>query len=191
MFEENHQVFVKELLDVLGALILELRENQVELTPFLCAMIGKIAKAFKEWARNYVEQMIDAIERYPMYDMRAIAHMQNGISTFVHIIRNLWSSPYADGDAVFGTVIAEHLLVNLEKISPRPTDMWRGVAIEFSMGASGRCVRTRADEINLPQRLFSVVMLCMHIDAEQVLKALRVQSTFQFIGSQTLEAAVV
>ncbi|KAI0567664.1 Armadillo-like helical domain containing protein [Gracilaria domingensis] len=185
MFEENHQVFVEELLDVLGALIVQLGEHQVELTPFLRAMIGKMAKAFNEWAGDYVEQMMDAIEGYLMYDMPAIAHMQNGISTFVHIIRNLWSSAYDDGDAVFGTMIAEYLLLNLEKISPRPTEMLRGVAIEIAMRAGERCVRTRDDEINLPQRLFSVVMLCMYIDAEHVLKALSVQSTLQLIGSQT------
>ncbi|KAI0563664.1 Armadillo-like helical domain containing protein [Gracilaria domingensis] len=112
MFEENHQV---------------------ELTPFLRAMIGKMAKAFNECAGDHVEQMMDAIEGYLMYDMPAIAHMQNGISTFVHIIRNLWSSAYDDGDAVFGTMIAEYLLLNLEKISPRPTEMLTDVAIEIAM----------------------------------------------------------
>ncbi|KAI0558779.1 Armadillo-like helical domain containing protein [Gracilaria domingensis] len=185
MFQENHQVFVEELLDVLGALIVQLGEHQVELTPFLRAMIGKMAKAFNEWAGDHVEQMMDAIEGYLMYDMPPIAHMQNGISTFVNIIRNLWSSAYDDGDAVLGTMIAEYLLLNLEKISPRPTEMLTDVAIEIAMRAGDRCVGTRDDEINVPQRLFSVLMLCMYIDAEHVLNALGMRSTLRLIGSQT------
>ncbi|CAN8073310.1 unnamed protein product [Agarophyton chilense] len=185
MFQENHQVFIEELLDVLGALIVQLGEHEIELTPFLRSMIGKMVKAFDDWAGDYIEQMMDAIEGFLMYDMPAIAQMPHGINTFVHIARNLWSTAYEDGDAVFGSMIAEHLLLNLDKMKPRPTEVLRGVAIEIALRAGERCVRSRDDEINLPQRLVSVVMLCVYIDAEHVLKALSVQSTLQLIGSQT------
>lgn len=185
MFEENHQVFVEELLDVLGTLIVQLGEHNDGLTPFLRSMIGKMARAFHEWAGDYVEQMMDAIEGYLLFDMPAIAQMDNGINMFVQIILTLWSPKFDAGDAVFGSMIAEYLLLKLNIVKPRQFELLKSAAVQLGRGAAERSLRTKDNDINLPQRLFAVVMLCLYADAEHVMKSLGVQSVLQLIGSQT------
>lgn len=185
MFQENHQVFVEELLDVLGTLIVQLGEHNDELTPFLRSMICRMFNAFHGWAGDYIEQMMDAIEGYLLFDMQAIAQMNNGVSMFVDIVVTLWSPIFDAGDAVFGSMIAEYLLLKLNLVKPRQFELLKSAAVMLARGAAQRTLRIKDDDINLRQRLFAVVMLCLYVDPENVMKSLGVQSVLQLIGSHT------
>ena len=190
MFDESHQVFVEELLDVLGILVVQMGELNDGLSPFLLSMIPKMVHGFDAWAADYVEHMMDAIEGYIMFDLRSIVSMEGGMGAFVGFIRKLWSEKFDDSDAVYGSRIGELLILNLCKMKPVPDQLVQQVVVELARLAAERCVRTSEDESALRQRLFSVVMLCNYLDATSVLKGLGSQSVMQLVATETANLQV-
>lgn len=185
MFEESHQVFVEELLDVLGTLVLQTGELNSGLSPFLISLIPKMVNGFNVWAADYVEHMLEAIEGYLMFDIRAILALEGGIQAFMGMVLKLWSKKFDDSDALYGAKIADQIILSLCKLRPLPESLTLQIVVELARNAAGRCVSTAEDQMMLRQRLFSVVMLCLYLDATSVLTALGPQSVMQLIGSQT------
>lgn len=186
MFDESHQVFVEELLDVLGIMIAQTGEVDKRLSPFLLSLIPKMAKGFDEWAADYVEQMMDAIEGYLSFGMADIcAGSADGLYCFIGMIEKLWSDKYDDSDAMYGAKIGEWMIMNLSKIETISNSGRREIVVRVGRGAAERLVKCEEDAETLIDRLYCVVMDCCHVDAEGMLKSLGTQSLMQLIGSQT------
>lgn len=185
MFEESHQVFVEELLDVLGTLVIQTGELNGRVSPFLLSLIPKMVVGFEIWAADYVGQMMDAIEGYLTYGMRDILATDGGIAAFVAIVERLWSDKFDGSDAVYGARIAEVMILNLGKTETPNQALKEEVVVKIARGAAERCVKSDEAETVLRQGLFSVVMVCCYVDAERVLRGLGAESVMQLVASQT------
>lgn len=185
MFEESHQVFVEELLDVLGSLIMQTGEVNNGLSPFLLSLIPRMVQGFHDWAADYAEHMMEAVTGYLRFDLRSVISLDGGTNAFIAMIKRLWSDKFDDSDAIFGAKIADMLILNLNKLRPLPDDIVQQVIVELGRGAAERCVKTPEDQTALRQRLFSIVMLCNYVDAASVLKGLGPSSVMQLVASQT------
>lgn len=187
MFQESHQVFVEELLDVLGSLITQTGEHSNALSPFLISIIPKMVRGFDMWAADYVEHMMDALQGYIMFDLSAIISLDGGMGAFLSMIQRLWSDKFDDSDAQYGARIADMLILNLNKLKPLPEQLTEQAVVGLARSAAERCVRTSEDQTILRQRLFSIVMLCSFVDAGSVLRGLGPSSLMQLIASQTAD----
>lgn len=185
MFQESHQVFVEELLDVLACLVIEMGELHGRLSPFLISLVPEMVKGFHQWAADYIEPMMDALLGYLRFDLRGILDSSNGIQSYMAMIKRLWSSKFDDSDAVYGAKIAEMLILNLSKLRPLPEEIVHQVVIELARSAAGRCMTAEEDNTPLRQRLFSVVMLCCYFDASSVLRGLDPCQVMRLLASQT------
>lgn len=183
MFQESHQVFVEELLDVLGNLVVQTGGLHGSLSPFLLSLVPKMVNGFHEWAVDYVEHMMEALEGYMRFDLRGIIALDGGMQAFMSMIQKLWSPKFDDSDAVFGAKIAESLIMHISKMRPLGENM-KQLIVELARGAASRCVQTPEDQTVLRQRLFSVVMVCNYVDAHSVLNGLGPASVMQLIASQ-------
>lgn len=126
-FEENHQVFVEELLDVLGILIVQIGEinNRISST-FLLSLIPKMLYAFNHWAADYIEQMMDSIEGYVTFGLIDLCNMNHNneklIYCLIGMVEKLLSDKFDPTEAEFGSKIAEWIILNLGKVkSQHPT----------------------------------------------------------------------
>lgn len=185
MFDESHQVFIEELLDILGILVMQVGSLKGGFSPFLMGMIPKMVHGFEIWAADYVEHMLETIEGYLLFGLEQMVKVDGAVGAFVRMVQQLWSAKYDDSDAIYGTRIAGTLLLNLSQIKPGSEQLAAQVAIEVGRKAGERCIITPEDQTGLRQRLFAVVMLCVYIDGNAVLKGLGAQSVMQLIGSQT------
>ncbi|CDF41314.1 unnamed protein product [Chondrus crispus] len=185
MFDESHQVFVEELLDILGSLIMQTGELNGKLSPFLLSLIPRMVHGFHDWAADYAEHMMEAVTGYLRFDLPSVISLDGGTNAFVPMIKRLWSDNFDDSDANFGSRIADMLILNLNKVQPLSNELIQQVIVELARGAAERCVKTAPDQTALRQRLFSIVMLCTYVDAGSVLKGLGPTSVMQLIGSHS------
>lgn len=185
MFEESHQVFVEELLDILGSLIMQTGELNGKLSPFLLSLIPRMVHGFHDWAADYAEHMMEAVTGYLRFDLPSVISLDGGTNAFVAMIKRLWSENFDDSDANFGSRIADMLILNLNKLQPLSSELIQQVIVELARGAAERCVKTAQDQTALRQRLFSIVMLSTYVDAGNVLESLGPLSVMQLIGSQS------
>eukprot|EP00177_Eucheuma_denticulatum_P005196 GFKZ01009466.1.p1 GENE.GFKZ01009466.1~~GFKZ01009466.1.p1 ORF type:complete len:1119 (-),score=184.80 GFKZ01009466.1:1386-4634(-) len=185
MFQESHQVFVEELLDVLGSLIVQTGELHGSLPPALISLIPKMVSSFHEWAADYVGHMINALQGYLRYDLHSVIRLDGGMQGFMSIITKLWSPKFDDSDAIFGAKIADVLILYLSKLRPLTEELTQRVIVEVARSAASRYVQTGEDQTVLRQRLFAVVMLCCYVDAPNVLSGLGPTSVMQLVAAQT------
>lgn len=189
MFNRTHQVFIEELLDVLSVQVMQTGELNGGLSPFLLSLIPKMYQGFEEWAEDYVKAMSQTIEGYLTFDLPGIIRMDGGLACFVNMTHALWSSKFEDDDAAFGAKIAETLILQMNKLKPISSPLI-DVIIDIARRAAERCMKVVDDECQAQQRLFSVVMLCIYMDAEKVIKSLGAHSVSQLIESQTNDLSV-
>lgn len=190
MFEETHQVFVEELLDILGILIVQVGELNGRLSPLLLSLVPKMAAGFEDWAADYVEQMKDSIEGYLTFGLGDISAMDGGtgLNWIIGMVERLWSDKFEDCEAVYGAKISECLVMNLAKVETVGDATRRDIVVRIGRGAAARIerlIRCRDDGGSLRERLFCVVCECCYVDAEGVLKGLGSQSLMQMIGRET------
>lgn len=185
MFEESHQVFVEELLDVLGTLIVQNGEVNGRLSNLLLSLVPKMTKSVEIWASDYMEQMMDPIEGYFTFGLESLCKMENGLSCFVHMVNRLWSDKFQDVEAVYGAKIAEMIVLNLHKVDSIQELCESEIVVRIGRGAAERLVKSSVDEDGTQEWLFTVLMECCYVNAVKVLEALGSQPVLQLIGAHT------
>lgn len=186
-FQESHQVFVEELLDVLGCLVAQTGALNERLSPFLLSLVPKMMDGLNNWAVEYVGSMMEPIEAYISFGLRDILAMEGGNVAFIRIIQKLWSDKLDESDAIYGVKIAESLALYLQRQTGIPDQVRQQIIVELARSAAAKCVATPEDQTVLRERTFAILMLCIYVDAISVLQGLGAQSVMQLIASQTVD----
>lgn len=186
MFQDTHQVFVEELLDVLGMLIAQMGEVKGKLSPLLLSLVPKMTQSVELWAADYVKEMLNTVEGYLTFAIDDLCAMENGLSSLIQMAQHLWSSKFDEREAICGAQIAEMIVMSLRKVDSVDERYKTEVVVRIGRAAAQRLVKVSGDDVAFREHLFTVVLECCYVDANNMLTTLGVQPVMQLIGAHAV-----
>lgn len=185
MFQDTHQVFVEELLDVLGMLIAQAGDVKGKLSPLLLSLVPKMTQSVERWAADYVKEMLNTVEGYLTYAIDDLCVMDGGLSSLIQMAEHLWCPKFDDSEAICGAQIAEMIVMSLRKVDSVGERYKTEVVVRLGCAAAERLIKISGDDDAVRECLFTVLLECCYVDASNMLRALGVQPVMELIGAHT------